>query len=296
MDGRTVIVTGASAGIGLEAAKEFAARGARVILACRNLIKAEKVANDIKSLTGNSNVHVYALDTSSLESVRRFSKNILQNEENIHVLVNNAGIVGPQSKEITVDGLELTMATNHYGHFLLTNLLLDKMIACAPGRVINVSSAAHMFTSKIDLRDLNCENRSYSATAAYALSKLCNILFTLELAEKLRGTGVTANSLHPGAVATEFFSKEDLQHPWYRKVMGSFMSLFVKLVGKTSELGAQTTIYLGVSDDVKNLSGKYFEDCQMVKSSYLARDRKLARALWEVSEVDVKLRPREEHY
>ncbi|XP_068243153.1 retinol dehydrogenase 11-like isoform X2 [Palaemon carinicauda] len=294
--GKTVIVTGASAGIGKEAAKEFASRGARVILACRNLIKARKVAAEIIGHTGNKDVVVEYLDTSNLDSVRLFCRQILRNEEHLHILVNNAGIVGPQAKQITKDGLELTMATNHYGHFLLTNLLLDRMIASGPGRIINVSSAAHVFTRRINLRDLNFEATSYSPSSAYAQSKLCNILFTKELAEKLKGTEVTANSLHPGAVGTDFFSKNDFPLNWSARIINGFLSFVVHFAGKTSELGAQTTIYLAVSGDVERVSGQYFEDCKLSSSSWLAKDRYVAKGLWEVSEVEVQLRPREEHF
>ncbi|XP_064098375.1 retinol dehydrogenase 13-like isoform X1 [Macrobrachium nipponense] len=294
--GKTVIVTGASSGIGKEAAREFASRGARVILACRNLIKARKVAAEIIGHTGNKDVFVEYLDTSNLDSVRLFCRQILRNEEHLHILVNNAGIVGPQAKQVTKDGLELTMATNHYGHFLLTNLLLDRMIASGPGRIINVSSGIHVIARKINLRDLNFLASNYSPTSAYAQSKLCNILFTKELAEKLEGTEVTANSLHPGAVGTDFFRKGEFQQTWYARVVNGVLSFVVHFAGKTSELGAQTTIYLAVSKDVEKVSGRYFEDCKLSSSSWLAQDRRVAKALWEVSEADVQLRPREEHY
>ncbi|ROT84983.1 putative retinol dehydrogenase 13-like [Penaeus vannamei] len=197
--GKTVVVTGASAGIGKEAAKDFLRRRARVILACRNLEKAQKVAEELVAETGNPEVAVRRLDTADLASVRAFAEEFLRTEDALHVLVNNAGIAGARTRQETKDGLELTMATNHFGHFLLTNLLLKRLQESAPSRVVTVSSAAHMVVRKLDPRDLNL-SASYGSMQAYGLSKLCNILFAAELAERLRGTGVTSNSLHPGAV------------------------------------------------------------------------------------------------
>ncbi|XP_071550605.1 retinol dehydrogenase 13-like isoform X2 [Panulirus ornatus] len=253
--GRTAIVTGASSGIGKETARDLARRGARVILACRNLMKAQMVADEIMRSTGNKEVVARLVDTADLQSVREFAREILGTERAIHVLVNNAGIVGPEKRQVTRDGLELTMATNHYGHFLLTNLLLKRLKQSAPSRVINVASAAHMFTMNIDPRDLNYEKKSYGTMSAYAQSKLCNILFTFELAQKLRGSGVTTNTLHPGAVSTEFFVKDKASRSWLLRALTQALNFLVKVVGKDSVLGAQTTIYLSVAEDVEDVSG-----------------------------------------
>ncbi|XP_042864840.1 retinol dehydrogenase 11-like [Penaeus japonicus] len=242
--GKTVVVTGGSAGIGKEAAKDFLKRNARVILACRNLEKARKVAEELVAETGNPNVAVRRLDTADLASVRSFAEDFLRTEDSLHILVNNAGIAGTRTRQETEDGLELTMATNHFGHFLLTNLLLKRLQESAPSRVVTVSSAAHLMVRKLDPRDLNL-SESYGSLKAYGLSKLCNILFATELAERLKGTGVTSNSLHPGAVATEFFIKEDPSRGWIMTMAGRVINFFVTLGGKDSELGAQTTIHLG---------------------------------------------------
>ncbi|XP_063862754.1 retinol dehydrogenase 11-like [Scylla paramamosain] len=294
--GMTAIVTGASAGIGMETAKDLARRGARVILACRNLTKAQAVVDHIISETGNKKVVVRLLDTSDLSSVRRFAKEILQTEDAIHILVNNAGIAGKQVREVTGDGLELTMATNHYGHFLLTNLLLKRLKESAPSRIINVSSVAHFFTWKINLKDLNFEKRSYGTLEAYAQSKLCNILFSLELADKLRGSGVTVNSLHPGTVGSEFFTRDELAVTWFRKLFLFFGNIVLRLFGKDNKLGAQTTIHLAVAEEVEGVTGKYFDECKEATASWLARDSSLAKALWEISEADVQLAPSEIFY
>lgn len=282
LDGKTVIITGASAGIGKSAAFDLARRNARVILACRNLEKAQKVADEIIRDTGNTSVVVRKLDTSDLSSVRSFARKIVETEDSLHILINNAGMAGHHKREHTADGLELTMATNHYGHFLLTNLLLNLLKKSAPSRIVNVSSKMHEFCSVLDPEDLNFEKSSYSMFTSYNQSKLCNVLFTLELAERLRGSGVTANSLHPGVVDTEITYK-----------MGGFpgysQAFLFKLMGKDCDLGAQTIIHLAVAEEVEGLSGKYFVDCKETESSKLAQHRGIAKKLWLASELDVKL-------
>ncbi|KAK3891128.1 hypothetical protein Pcinc_004921 [Petrolisthes cinctipes] len=274
MKGKTVIVTGGSAGIGLHTAEDLVRRGARVILACRNLEKAYKVAAQLKAeASQGGEVAVRLLDTSDLNSVRTFAMEILDTEKHIHVLINNAGISEPPEKVITNEGLELTMATNHFGHFLLTNLLLERLKQSAPSRIVNVSSLFHTL-------------EVYRRHVPYNRSKLCNVLFSLELARRLEGSGVTANSLHPGVVKTDILVA-------YHTIRGMIMKLVFMLWAKDSELGAQTNIYLAVSEEVEGVSGRYFTDCKQVKPSKLARDKDLAKRLWEVSEKAVKLRPEE---
>lgn len=293
--GKTAIVTGASAGIGKETAKDLAKRGARVILACRNQTKAQTVADSIISETGNKNVVVRLLDTSDLSSVRSFAKEVLKTEGAIHILINNAGIGGKEKQEITRDGFDLTMATNYYGHFLLTNLLLKRLKESAPSRVVNVSSLGHFMTWRLDLKDLNFKKRSYGVLKMYAQSKLCNILFSLELAEKMRGTGVDVNSLHPGSINTEFL-RDEMVMTWWRKPLLFFARVLIRLIGKDSEMGAQTTIHVAVSEEVQGVTGKYFDECREATCSWLARDRGLAKALWEITEADVQLAPNEIFY
>ncbi|XP_042865463.1 retinol dehydrogenase 13-like [Penaeus japonicus] len=288
MDGKTIIVTGASAGIGLATAEDLARRGARVIMACRNAAKAGKLAEEIREKTGNKEVEVRVLDISDFDSVREFAREFKKTEKRLDVLINNAG-VGIPDKRMTKQGFELTMATNHYGHFLLTNLLLDMLKASAPSRVVSVSSVAHKYCSKVDLDDLNFNKTPYSVFPAYALSKLCNILFTKELARKLTGTGVVANCLHPGVVATEVFNKENT---W----LGSFLTLLVGIIGKQRDGGAQSSIYLAVAKEAQDVSGKYFVDCKESECHPSAEDEGLAKKLWEVSEQDVQLQPSEMFY
>ena len=200
LDGKTVIITGANTGIGKETAIDLARRGARVILACRSVERGEKAAVEVRERSGNENAEFRQLDLSSLASVRQFSAKILEEEPRIDILINNAGVMMcPYSK--TVDGFEMQFGTNHLGHFLLTNLLLDRIKEAPSGRIINVSSMAYRF-GKINFDDLNSE-QSYGEMRAYYQSKLANVLFTRSLAKHLEGTNVTANCLHPGAVTTE---------------------------------------------------------------------------------------------
>ncbi|XP_068231303.1 retinol dehydrogenase 11-like [Palaemon carinicauda] len=290
LDGKTAIVTGSSAGIGKETASDLARRGARVILACRNVQKAQKVADDITGTTGNGQIFVKQLDTSDLASVRKFAKEIIDTEKELHILVNNAGIVAPSVKTLTSDGLELTMATNHFGHFLLTNMLLDLLKKSAPSGVVNVSSDGHFFGKNLVVDDLNYEKRPYPSTfACFGQTKLPNVLFTVELAERMEGTGVTTNSLHSGAVNTEIFFKTN-------KITDYMFGFLFKLMAKDEALGAQTTIHLAVSEDVENISGEYFADCKIAKRSEQAKDRGLAKKLWEMSEMAVSLTQEDHHY
>ncbi|XP_066944071.1 retinol dehydrogenase 11-like [Macrobrachium rosenbergii] len=284
LDGKTAIVTGSSAGIGKETARDLARRGARVILACRNVAKAQRVADDIIGTTGNGQVYVKQLDTSDLSSVRRFAKDIIDTEKELHILVNNAGMAAPSDKKLTSDGLELTMATNHFGHFLLTNMLLGLLKKSAPSRVVNVSSDGHYFCRNLVTDDLNYEKRPYPGSlGSYGQTKLANVLFTVELAERMKDTGVTTNSLHPGCVDTEIFYKQGF------KILGYMVGFLFKLMAKDEALGAQTSIHLAVSEEVENTSGEYFADCKISPRSDLAKDRGLAKKLWEVSETLVNL-------
>ena len=201
LDGKTVIITGANTGIGLETAVDLAKRNAaRVILACRSVERGEKAAVEVRKRSSNDNVVFRQLDLASLESVRKFAGKILEEEPQIDILINNAGVVFPQRK-LTKDGFEMHFGVNHLGHFLLTNLLLDRIKEAPSARIVNVSSSAHR-QGNMDFDNLNSE-KSYVSWVAYGTSKLANILFTRSLAKRLEGTNVTANSLHPGVIKTE---------------------------------------------------------------------------------------------
>ena len=201
LDGKTVIITGANTGIGLETAVDLAKRNARVILACRSVERGEKAAVEVRKRSRNDNVVFRQLDLASLESVRKFAGKILEEEPQIDILINNAGVVFPQRK-LTKDGFEMHFGVNHLGHFLLTNLLLDRIKEAPSARIVNVSSGIVDIFGDIDFDNLNSE-RSFSQWKAYGMSKLSNILFTRSLAKRLKDTRVTVNCLHPGAITTE---------------------------------------------------------------------------------------------
>lgn len=276
LEGKTVIVTGANTGIGKETAEDLAMRGARVILACRNLQKANKAMSYIIEKTGNKNIVAKRLDLASLASVREFAKDIIQNEDRLDVLINNAGVAHLPNLTKTEDGFETQMGVNHLGHFLLTNLLLDLLKKSAPSRIVVVSSSAHWLMTK----DFNFENMNgekfYHRADAYGQSKLANILFTRELAKRLHGSGVTANSLHPGAIATEL----GRHFPRYLLVLTNTIAPYFV---KTAKEGAQTNIYLAVSEEVDGVTGLYFADCKEKIPAVTAQDDDVAKKLWAVS-------------
>ena len=201
LDGKTVIVTGGNTGIGLETAVDLAKRNARVILACRSVERGERAAVEVRKRSGNDNVVFVQLDLASLDSVRKCAAKILEEEPQIDILINNAGVMALPERKLTKDGFEMQFGTNHLGHFLFTNLLLDRIKESPKARIVNVSSIGHSL-GKLDFNNLNSEC-SYSQWTAYGTSKLANILFTRGLVKRLEGTGVTANVLHPGAINTE---------------------------------------------------------------------------------------------
>ncbi|XP_047984071.1 retinol dehydrogenase 12-like [Leguminivora glycinivorella] len=280
--GKTVIVTGGNGGIGYETAKDLAARGARVILACRNETRGLTAKDQIISATGNPDVHYRHLDLASLESVRSFADNILKTDKRLDVLVNNAGCYGSKFEK-SEDGLLLEMQSNHFGPFLLTNLLLPLLKSSAPSRIVNVSSYGHNMGGVIDFDNLNAEKETketYSQFKVYGITKLCNILMTVELERRLRGTGVTTNSLHPGVIATGIGA-----HVRLMRLIVFLLTPFCK----TAWEGAQTTIHLAVAPELSDVSGRYFRDCREVKPSKAAQDTELARRLWDESERLVEL-------
>ncbi|KAK3774917.1 hypothetical protein RRG08_007274 [Elysia crispata] len=273
--GKTVIITGANTGIGKETAEDLARRGGRLILACRDVTKGNNAVQEIIRETGNNNVFCWELDLSSFKSIRKFAEKFNESEPRLDILINNAGIM-MCPRMLSKDGLEMQLGVNHFGHFLLTNLLLDKLKSSSPSRIVILSSIAHLHGS-INFDDLNSE-KSYGRIAAYGQSKLANILHALELAKRLKGTGVTANSLHPGAVDTEL-ARHSVTGI-FRLLLTPLYSVFVK----SPLQGAQTSIRLAVDPALETVSGKYFSDCKETKTSAAAQDVAAAKRLWEVSE------------
>ncbi|EFA10517.1 WW domain-containing oxidoreductase-like Protein [Tribolium castaneum] len=276
--GKTTIITGSNTGIGYETALDFAKRGARVILACRNAAKAEEARSKIVSETGNANVVVKLLDLSSFDSVRAFAKEINETENRLDILVNNAGVIGI-GDDTSKDGLSLVIQINHFSGFLLTNLLISLLKKSAPSRVVNVSSMAAEGAKNLDLDKIG---QHVSVMEDYCNSKLCNVLFTQELARKLDGTGVTTYSLHPGVVETEIVNNTS-------GILKIGFSVLRKLHSKTVEEGAQTSIFCSVAKGIENHNGEHFSDCKRVEPYKTARNPGLAKKLWEKSEQIVRL-------
>ncbi|KAK9968549.1 hypothetical protein ABG768_002867 [Culter alburnus] len=279
LHGKTVVVTGANTGIGKATALDLARRGARVILACRDESRAQAAVTHIQMETGNKEVLYMHLDLASLKSVRSFAENFLKKESRLDILINNAGLVIDGKTE---DGFGKIFGVNHLGHFLLTLLLLERLKECGPSRVVTVSSMAHWW-GKIDFncinthKDLGLGNSTLDLLKLYGHSKLCNVLFTHELAKRLQGTKVTCYSLHPGAIKTEIGRHSNL---WWRLIMAPFLLLFFSDV----DSGAQTSLHCALQEGLEPLSGRYFSSCAVQNGPAKARDDATAKKLWEVSE------------
>ena len=274
MKGKTCLITGASDGIGYVAARELARQGASVVAVGRDVFKTDDAVNRIIEETGNQNVRYLLADLSSQEEVRRLARDVREQLPSLDVLLNNAGAIFLSNRK-SVDGLEMTFALNHMSYFLLTILTLDLMRDSAPARIINVSSSSHSSPGKFVLEDLPKpgSNRGYRA---YGRSKLCNILFTYELARRVEGTGVTVNALHPGLVRTNIARNNGL--------LGRFVNFFIGARGMSAEQGADTLVYLASSPEVEGVTGKFFVNRQAVPSSTLSYDTELASGLWDLSE------------
>jgi NAD(P)-dependent dehydrogenase (short-subunit alcohol dehydrogenase family) len=275
------VVTGANSGIGKETARALALRGAHVVLVCRNSERGRAAQKEIRSESGSDQVDLLTGDMSSQASIRDLVAQIKGNYKRLDVLVNNAGAVYTK-RIVTVDGIELTMALNHLGAFLLTLLLLDLLKASAPSRIVNISSAAHE-RARIDMTDLQFERKKYGGFRAYGQSKLMMNLFTVELARRLKGTGVTVNSVHPGVVSTEFGSEAE-----------SFILKIIYTVFKpwllNSKQGSETGVYVATSPQVSQISGEYFVKSKPAKPNPLSLDPRLAGDLWQLSEQLVGIR------
>jgi retinol dehydrogenase 14 len=283
MAGQTVLVTGGTSGIGKATATGLAAMGARVGITGRDTARTRAAAVDVAAASGNPAVDPFAADMSSQAEVRRLAGEVLAAYPRLDVLVNNAGGFWA-TRRLTTDGLEHTFAVNHLAPFLLTGLLLDRLKASAPARIVTVSSGAHA-TGKLNFGDLQGERR-YSGQQAYSQSKLANIMFTYELARRLDGVGVTATAAHPGVVRTRF-AAEDPPPMW--KVFLPVIRPFLK----SPDQGAATSIYLAFSPEVEGVTGTYFADGKPKASSRSSYDTAAAARLWQISlDLTARTRPR----
>ena len=272
MAGRTVLVTGATSGIGRATALGLATMGAQVAITGRDRGRTENAAREISG-AGGRNVEVFVADLSSQAQVRRLASEVLEGLPRIDVLVNNAGGYW-SSRHVTADGLERTFAVNHLAPFLLTNLLLDRLERSAPARVVTVASNAHA-TGRIDFDDLQGE-LSYSGGRAYSQSKLANVLFTYQLARRMRGSAVTANALHPGLVRTSFGAEDPAR-------IQRLLVPLLRPVMKSPAQGAATSIHLASALELEQVSGRYFANRRPTRSSTRSYDEAVAARLWEAS-------------
>lgn len=274
MSGKVVMVTGATDGIGKATARALVAMGATVVAVGRNGDKTTATVNELCVATGNNKIEGMLADFASLAQVRQLADAFKQKYDRLDVLVNNAGAVFAKRGE-TQDGFEQTFGVDHLAPFLLTNLLMDLLKQSAPSRIVNVSSAGHAL-SKMRFDDLQGQQR-YTAMGAYGQAKLANVLFTYELARRLRGTGVAVNALHPGGVASNFGAGQ-------AGLLAPVIRFFITRFGITPEQGAQTSVYLASSPEVAGVTGKYFDKSKPVRSSSASYDNAAAERLWRVSE------------
>jgi NAD(P)-dependent dehydrogenase (short-subunit alcohol dehydrogenase family) len=272
MAGKSVLVTGGTGGIGKATASGLAALGARVGITGRDQARAAAAAVSIRATTGNAAVDAFAADMSVQAGVRRLAAQVADTYPRLNVLVNNVGGFWAH-RHVTADGLERTFALNHLAPFLLTNLLLDRLTASAPARIVTVSSGAQAM-GRIDFDDLQGE-RNYSGQRAYSQSKLANVMFTYELARRLEATGVTATVLHPGVVRTSFGAEDQAHFAIMIRVARPFM--------KTPAQGAVTPIYLASSPQIEGVTGQYFANRKPKTASKAAYDTAIAARLWQAS-------------
>ena len=286
--GKRALVTGASGGLGAETARVLALRGAAVTLTARDAAKGQAAADEIRKGTGNEAIDVMELELSVPASVEAFAEAYLKRHETLNLLINNAGVMAcPLAR--TAEGWEMQFATNHLGHFLLTGRLLPALRAGAPSRVVNVSSRGHRF-SPVVFDDIHFDEREYDKWASYGQSKTANVLFALELDRRLKGSGVSAFSLHPGGIMTELgrhLSEDDIKELMSRAPSGSFE-------WKTVPGGAATAVFAATAPELEGRGGLYLDDCQVsgpresddaeVGYEPWAMDPEAASRLWEVSE------------
>lgn len=275
MQGKHVVITGPTAGIGRASALALAAQGAQLTLLCRNLDKGREVANEVVA-SGGLTPNLVLMDMARLDSVRSAGDKVLKLDQPIDVLLNNAGLMNSHRRE-TSDGYEETLAVNHFAPFLLTGVLLPAIKSAGPGaRIVNVASGAHKFVRGMQFDDIQSQNE-FSMFNVYGRSKLANMLFTRSLGKRLKANGITVNCLHPGAVSTSIGKQNG---EWLAKIVHLLLKPFFRDPMK----GAETSIYLCTSDDVADITGAYFDNCEKVAPKPWAEDDIEAERLWTLTE------------
>lgn len=270
LKGRVAIVTGANTGIGRVTALELARRGAEVVLACRSPEKTHPVLAEIRAATSNDAVELLELDLGDFDSVRGAARRFVDSGRPLHLLVNNAGLAGHRG--LSQSGFEIAFGVNHLGHFLFTDLLLDRLKASAPARIVNVSSIAHFKATEIDWVAAREPTKTVTGLLEYQRSKLANVLFTKELARRLGDSGVTTYALHPGVVASDVWRRVPRPFRWLMKW---------RMI--SNEEGAETTLHCATSPALDGRTGGYYDGCKEKPASALACDETLAKELWERS-------------
>jgi len=273
MKGKIVLITGANSGIGKETAKALAKKGAIIYMVCRSRKRGEEAKREIIKASGNSEVHIRLCDLSSIGSIQEYGMKLREELSHIDVLINNAGALFG-TRQLTLDGLEMTFALNHVGYFLNTHYLLDLVRKGTDKRIINVASVAHKTVSKINFNDLQSEKK-YAQMNVYGLSKLYNIYFTRELARRLKDEGITVNCLHPGVVSTNFGNTAN----WYMRIAMPLGRKFMIPANK----GASTSVYLASSPDVAGITGEYFDKGKPTPPARIGRNYENARKIWDVT-------------
>lgn len=273
MTTKTILITGATSGIGRVAAESLAQHGAQVVVVGRNPAKTEATVAEIRRATGNPAVDFLLADLSVQAQVRGLAKQFQSRYPRLDVLINNAGGIF-RTRTLTADGREMTFALNHLSYFLLTNLLLETLIASGPARIVNVSSNAHRRVRALNFDDLEGA-QGYAGLTAYSASKLANVMFTYALARRLAGTRVTANAMHPGLVSTGFGANNGR--------MWALIYVLVNAIGRSPAQGADTLIYLATSPEVEGVTGQYFYERQARRTSPASYDEAAAKRLWDAS-------------
>ena len=274
MRGKYVLLTGATSGIGRACAHELARMGATVTIICRDEIKGKALMEEVVASAGNDKFEILIGDLGVQADIRRMADEYLASGKPIHVLLNNAAVVNVK-RQVTVDGIEAMFATNHLAYFLLTNLLMERIKESAPARIVNVASSGHGLVKDMGFDDIQAE-RFYKTFKIYGRSKLGNILFTRELAERLRSHDVTVNALHPGAVSTGLGAQN---YAWSKALLALLRPFF-----RSPEQGAATSLYVATAEELNGITGKYFADCKQANPKPWALDAAAARRLWALSE------------
>ncbi|WP_269618911.1 SDR family oxidoreductase [Zhongshania sp. BJYM1] len=280
MHNRVCLITGATNGIGKATALALAAQGAELFVVCRNQAKGEALLAEINEQSPECHSTLLLGDLGKFSDIRRVATQFLDTGKPLHLLMNNAGVVNTHRK-LSSDGIEETFAVNHLAYFLMTELLRDRLIQSAPARIVSVASAAYSFANGVQFDDLEFKTTPYKTFKVYGHSKLCNILWTRQLAKQLEGTGVTVNCVHPGAVSTGLGHQDHV-------VIGKIIGLLMKPFFRSPASGAKTSIFVATSPSLANISGEYFSDCKPKRLKSWAKDDRAAERLWQVSEAYLK--------